>query len=47
MKVAIIHGQDHKGSTYHIAHNLAEKTRGELTEFFLPVLFMHFMRRER
>ena len=25
MKVTIIHGQSHKGSTYHIAHNLAEK----------------------
>lgn len=25
MKVTIIHGQSHKGSTYHIAYNLAEK----------------------
>lgn len=25
MKVTIIHGQSHKGSTYHIAHSLAEK----------------------
>ena len=25
MKIVIIHGQNHKGSTYHIAHMLAEK----------------------
>ena len=25
MKIVIIHGQSHKGSTYHIAHMLAEK----------------------
>ena len=36
MKTVIIHGQSHKGSTYHIAHELAEKIGGELTEFFLP-----------
>ncbi len=36
MKVVIIHGQNHKGSTYHIAHDLAVKTGGEITEFFLP-----------
>ncbi len=36
MKTLVIHGQSHKGSTYHIAHSLAEKTGGELTEFFLP-----------
>ena len=36
MKIVIIHGQSHKGSTYHIAHLLGEKTGGEITEFFLP-----------
>ncbi len=36
MKITIIHGQNHKGSTYHIAHKLAEKLNGEITEFFLP-----------
>lgn len=36
MKITIIHGQNHKGSTYHIARMLAEKLNGEITEFFLP-----------
>lgn len=36
MKVVIINGQNHKGSTYNIAHNLGEKVGGEITEFFLP-----------
>jgi multimeric flavodoxin WrbA len=41
MKVTIIHGQMHKGSTYHVAHMLIEKLKsisGNLTvnEFFLP-----------
>lgn len=35
MKITIIHGQSHKGSTFHIAHLLADKLDGELTEFFL------------
>ena len=42
MKTVIIHGQNHKGSTYHIAHALAEKIGGELTEFFLPRDFGEF-----
>ena len=42
MKTVIIHGQSHKGSTYHIAHSLAEKIGGELTEFFLPRDFGEF-----
>ena len=33
MKIVIIHGQSHKGSTYHIAYKLAEKIGGEITEF--------------
>lgn len=37
MKTVIIHGQNHKGNTYTIAHELGEKISGEqLTEFFLP-----------
>ena len=36
MKITIIHGQSHKGSTYHIAEMLAEKLNGDVTEFFLP-----------
>lgn len=36
MKVTIIHGQNHKGSTCHIAEMLAEKIGGEVAEFFLP-----------
>lgn len=34
MKITVIHGQSHKGSTYHLAHSLAEKLGGEITEFF-------------
>ena len=36
MKTVIINGQNHKGSTRLIARELAEKTGGEITEFFLP-----------
>lgn len=39
MKITLIHGQSHKGSTYHIARMLAEKLEGEVTEFFLPADF--------
>ena len=42
MKIVIIHGQSHKGSTYHIARSLAEKTGGDITEFFLPRDFGEF-----
>ena len=42
MKTVIIHGQSHKGSTYHIAHLLAEKIGGEVSEFFLPRDFGEF-----
>ena len=42
MKIAIIHGQNHQGSTYHIAHNLAEEIGGQITEFFLPRDFDKF-----
>lgn len=42
MKITIIHGQSHKGSTYHIARMLAEKLNGDIKEFFLPRDFGEF-----
>ena len=42
MKIVIIHGQSHKGSTYHIAQILAKKLGGEQTQFFLPRDFGEF-----
>ena len=36
MHTVIIHGQDHQGTTCHIARELARKLGGETTEFFLP-----------
>lgn len=42
MKIVIIHGQGHEGSTCHIARLLAEKIGGEVTEFFLPRDFGEF-----
>ena len=34
MKITIIYGQNHKGSTYHMTRMLADKIGGEITEFF-------------
>ena len=44
MKIAMIHGQNHKGSTYHIGRMLAEvlETEENVTEFFLPRDLNHF-----
>lgn len=42
MKITIIHGQSHQGSTCHIARLLAEKLNGDVTEFFLPRDFGEF-----
>ena len=42
MKTVIIHGQSHKGSTYHAAHILAGRLGGEIQEFFLPKDFGEF-----
>lgn len=43
MKIVIIHGQSHQGSTCHIARQLAEKLGGTVTEFFLPpAIFLPF-----
>lgn len=36
MKIVLVHGQSHQGSTCHIARQLADKIGGEVTEFFLP-----------
>jgi len=42
MKTVIIHGQNHNGSTCHIAKQLADKIGGETNEFFLPRDFGDF-----
>lgn len=42
MKICMIHGQNHKGSTYHIGRMLSDKLGGEITEFFLPRDFGEF-----
>ncbi|WP_294237876.1 flavodoxin family protein [Pseudobutyrivibrio sp.] len=42
MKTVIIHGQSHKGSTYHVARQLADEVGGETKEFFLPRDFGEF-----
>lgn len=44
MKTVIIHGQNHKGSTYHAGRIFVEKvaTESEITEFFLPRDLNHF-----
>ncbi|MGL4344010.1 MAG: flavodoxin family protein, partial [Cellulosilyticaceae bacterium] len=42
MKITIIHGQSHKGSTYHIAQMVATKIGGDVQEFFLPRDFGEF-----
>lgn len=44
MNIVLIHGQNHKGSSYHIGRMIAEKVSGEkkITEFFLPKDLNHF-----
>lgn len=42
MRICIINGQNHKGSTYHIGKMLADKLEGDMTEFFLPRDFGEF-----
>lgn len=44
MKIVMINGQNHKGSTYHIGRLLAGKLADEndITEFFLPRDLNHF-----
>lgn len=41
MKIVIIHGQNHEGSTCMVARELADKVGGEVLEFFLPRDFDH------
>ena len=36
MKITVVNGQSHKGSTYHIGKMLADKLGGKVTEFFFP-----------
>ncbi len=42
MKVVVINGQNHKGSTYNIGNILAHKLSDDITEFFLPRDFGEF-----
>lgn len=44
MKIMLLHGQNHKGSSYHIGRMLAEKLAAEqeIAEFFLPEALNHF-----
>lgn len=42
MRIVVVHGQSHKGSTYQIGRLLADKLEGEVTEFFLPRDFGDF-----
>ena len=35
MKISVIHGQSHEGSTCMVARELANKVGGEIREFFL------------
>ena len=43
MKIVLIHGQNHKGSSYHIGRLLADQfTESEVIEFFLPRDLEHF-----
>ena len=43
MKITMVHGQNHKGSTYHIGKMLADKLGGEVTEFFSAKRFRAFL----
>ncbi|MDD6069540.1 MAG: NAD(P)H-dependent oxidoreductase [Clostridiales bacterium] len=44
MKIVLIHGQNHKGSSYHIGKMIADTISGkkEVSEFFLPRDLNHF-----
>ena len=44
MNIVLIHGQNHKGSSYHIGRMIAEKVsvEKEIAEFFLPKDLNHF-----
>ena len=44
MKIVMLNGQNHKGSTYHIGRIIVDKIEGEneITEFFFPKNLNHF-----
>lgn len=42
MNIVLIHGQNHKGSTYHLGSMLAQQLDGTVMEFFLPRDFGEF-----
>ena len=44
MNIVLIHGQNHKGSTYHIGRMIVDKVSAEkeISEFFLPKDLNHF-----
>ena len=44
MKIVMLNGQNHKGSSYHIGRQIIDKTSGEneVTEFFFPKDLNHF-----
>ena len=44
MKIVMLNGQNHQGSTYHIGRMIAERIAGgnEITEFFFPQDLPHF-----
>ena len=43
MKIAMIHGQNHKGSTYHLGHIFTDNIPdAQIEEFFLPRDLEHF-----
>ena len=39
MKITVINGQNHKGSTYNMGKILADKLSDDVTEIFLPLDF--------
>ena len=45
MKITVVNGQSHKGSTYHIGKMLADKLGGEVTEFFSAKGFWRYVHR--
>ena len=43
MKITMVHGQNHKGSTYHIGKMLADKLGGEVDRIFFCQRFQAFL----
>jgi len=44
MKIVMLNGQNHKGSSYHVGRSIVDKIKGEneVTEFFFPKDLSHF-----